>query len=165
MRVCFPDGQNLRLDGLRDCSDLVDLEQETVASFFLDSGLDTKGVGDSEVVADNLDATFLGEVNPSLPIILVEGILDGDDGILLDVADVEVSELDTSEPLGRVGIGILEVEIIFAILIELGGSNIESNLDLSLITGLLDGLAEELERLIRARDVGGEPSLITNIDS
>ena len=112
--------RNLRLDGLGDCPDLVDLEQETVASFLLDSGLDTEGVCDSKVVADDLDATLLGEVNPSLPIILIEGILDRDDGVLLSVADVEVCELDASEPLRGVGIGVLEVEIVFSIRVELG---------------------------------------------
>jgi hypothetical protein len=164
-RVRFPGGRKLRLDGLGDGSDLVDLEQETVASLLLDSSLDTEGVGDSKVVADDLDATFGGEVSPSLPIVLIEGILDGDDGVLLNVAEVEVGELDTSEPLCGVGIGVLEVEVVLAILVELGGGNIESDLDLALITGLLDGLAEELKRLVCARHVGGESSLITNVDS
>ena len=164
-KVCFPDGQNLRLDGLGDRSDLVDLKQETVAGFFLDSGLDTKGVCDSEVVTDNLNATLGGEMGPSLPIVLVKGVLDGDDGVLVNVAQVEVCELFTGKPILGVGIGILKVEIIFAILVELRGGNIESNLDLSLITGFLDGLGEEFKRLVCARHVRSKSSFITNIDS
>lgn len=78
------------MDGLGDCSDLVDLEQETVTSFLLDGGLDSKGVGDSKVVPDDLDVGVGGEVSPSLPVVLVERILDGDDGVLLNVANVEV---------------------------------------------------------------------------
>jgi hypothetical protein len=157
--------KNLRLDGLGDGSDLVDLKQETVASFLLNGSLDTEGISDGKVVTDDLDATIGGEVSPSLPIVLVEGILNGDDGVLLDVADVEVSELDASEPLRGVGVGVLEVEIVFPILVKLGGGNIESDLDLALITSLLDGLAEELKRLVCTRHVGGESSLITNVDS
>lgn len=164
-RVCFPDRQNLRLDGLRDGSNLVDLKQETVASFFLDSGPNPKGVGDSEIITDNLDATLGGKVSPSFPVVLVEGILNGDDGVLLNVADVEVGEFDTGKPLRGVRIGILEIEIIFAILVELGRGNIKSDLDLSLITRLLDRLAKELKRFFRTRYVGGESSFITNVYS
>ena len=157
--------KNLRLDGLRDGSDLVDLKQETVASLLLDGSFDAEGVGDSKIVTDDLDATFFGEVSPSLPIVLVEGILDGDDGILLNVADVEVGELDASEPLRGVRVGVLEVEVVLSILVKLGGGNVESDLDLSLIAGFLDGLAEELKGLVCTRHVGGESTLITDVDS
>ena len=78
------------MDGLGDRPDLVDLEQETVASFLLDSSLDAEGVCDGKVVADDLDATLRVEVGPSFPVVLIEGILDRDDGVLLNVADVEV---------------------------------------------------------------------------
>ena len=159
-----PTVKNLRLDGLGDGSDLVDLKQETVTSLLLDGSFDAEGVGDSKVVADDLDATIGGEVSPSLPIILVEGVLNGDDGVLLDVADVEVGELNAGEPFCGVGIGVLEVEVILAILVELGGGNVESDLDLALIAGFLDSFAEELEGLVCPRHVGSEPSLITNVD-
>ena len=155
---------NLRLDRLRNGPDLVNLEQETVARFFLNGSLDTKRVSDSEIVADDLDATLLGEVNPSLPIILVERVLDRDNGVLLNVADVQVGELFTSKPLRGVGVGILEVKIVFAVLIELGGSNVEGNLDFPLVAGILDGLDEELKNLLCARHVRGKSSFITNID-
>jgi hypothetical protein len=38
------------LDRLGDGTDLVDLEEETVASLLLDSGLDTLGVGDGKII-------------------------------------------------------------------------------------------------------------------
>ena len=158
-------GGNLRLDGLRDGPDLVDLKQETVTSLLLNGGLDAERVGDSKVVTDNLDPAVGGKVRPSLPIVLVEGILDGDDGVLLNIADVKVGELDASEPLGGIGVGVLEVEVVLPFLVELGGSNIESDLDLALITGLLNGLTEELKRLFCSGHVGGESSLVANIDS
>jgi len=155
------------LNRLRDGSDLVDLKQEAIASLLLNGSLDTERVGDSEVVSDDLNATIGGEMGPSFPIILVEGVLDRDDGVLLNVADVEVGELDTSEPLRGIGIGVLKVEIVLALvaLVKLRGGDIESDLDLALVTSLLDGLAEELKRFICARHVWGKSSLIANIDS
>lgn len=47
-------------------------------------------------------------MSPSVKVILVEGVLDGADVVLLGVAVVERGELLTGEPLGRVGVGVLE---------------------------------------------------------
>ena len=152
------------LNGLRDRADLVDLEQETVAGLLLDGGLDAEGVGDREVVADDLDAGVGGEVRPCLPVVLVEGVLNRDDRVFLDVGEVEVGELLAREPLAGVGVGVLEVEVVLAVLVELGRGNVERDLDLALVAGLLDGLREELERLVGARDVRGEATLVTNVD-
>ena len=99
---------NLRLDGLGDGTNLVNLEQETVAGLLLDGGLDSERVGDSEIVTNDLDAGRLVQVGPSLPVVLVEGVLDGDNVVLLDVALVDVTELLSGEPLGLVGVGVLD---------------------------------------------------------
>ena len=155
---------NLRLDGLRNGTNLVNLEQETVASLLLDGSLDTERVGDGQVITDDLDTGVLGEVAPGLPVVLVEGVLNGDNGVVLDVGEVEIGELDTGDPLGWVGVGVLEVEVVLAVLVELGGSDIESDLNLALVSGLLDGLSQELERLLSTRHVGGESTLITDVD-
>lgn len=61
------------------------LEQETVASLLLDGGLDTEGVGDGQIITNDLDTTTGGEVSPGLPVILLEGVLNGDNGVLLDI--------------------------------------------------------------------------------
>jgi hypothetical protein len=116
-------------------------------------------------------------VGPSLPIVLGEGVLDGTDVVLLAVRVVESGELLTGEPLGGVGVGVLlvsydpgpaqtaylEVKIVLALLVELGGSDIETDLDLTSVTGLLDGLSKELEGLLGTRDVRGETSLVTDV--
>ena len=141
------------------------LEQETVAGLLLDSGLDTERVGDSQVITDDLNATLASEVSPSFPVILIEGILDGDDGVLGDVAQVEISKLLARDPLGGVGVGVLEVKVVLAVLVELGGRDVEGDLDLALVAGLLDGLGQELEGLLGTRDVGREATLVTDIDS
>ena len=103
-------------------------------------------------------------MGPSLPVILVEGVLDRHDRVLLDVAEVEVGELLARDPLGRVRVGVLEVEVVLAILVELGRGNVESDLDLALVAGLLDSFGKELKGLLSTRDVGSEATLITDVD-
>jgi hypothetical protein len=102
---------SLRLDRLGDGTDLVDLEQQGVTRLLLDGGLDSAGVGDGQVITDNLDLGRLVEVGPSLPVVLGEGVLDGADVVLLAVRVVETSELLASEPLGGVGVGVLKSQL------------------------------------------------------
>ena len=64
------------LEGLGNTSDLVDLEKERVAGFSLDRVFDTDGVGDREIVTDDLTIVSGAEVSPGLPVVLIEGILD-----------------------------------------------------------------------------------------
>jgi len=87
------------LDGLGDGTDLVDLEEKGVASLGLNGLLDESGVGDGQVVTNNLVVVDLGEVGPGLPVILSEGVLDGDDGVLGGEVLVLVGELLVGNPL------------------------------------------------------------------
>lgn len=111
----------------------------------------------------------------------MEGILDGADVILLAVAVVEIGELLTGKPLGGVRVGVLEacqpdfdhcwrdasahleVKVVLAVLEELRGSNIKTDLDLASVTSLLDGLGKEVEGLLSTRDIGGETTLVTDV--
>lgn len=170
-----------RLDGLGDGTDLVDLEEETVAGRLLDGHLDALGVGDRKVVTDHLDLGGLVEVNPRGEVVLVEGVLDRADVVLLNVRVVEGSELLAGDPLGLVRVGVLrpsasvnigprsatrlEVKVVLAVLVELGGGNVKTNLDLAGVAGLLDGLGEEVEGLLGTRDVGSETTLVTDVGS
>lgn len=86
----------------------------TVASLGLNGLLDTLNVGDGQVVADDLDVGVGGEVAPGLPVVLVEGVLDGDDAVLLDVAEVDLGKLLAGDPLGGVGVGVLELQVVLA---------------------------------------------------
>ena len=81
------------LDRLRDRPDLVDLEQERVAGLLLDGRLDASGVGHEQVVPDDLAEPGGGERGGVVPVVLVEGVLDGDDGVVLAEGLVEVEEL------------------------------------------------------------------------
>lgn len=88
--------------------------KRTVAGLGVNGLLDTLDVGDGQVITDNLDVSVGGEVGPSLPVVLVEGVLDGDDVVLLDVAEVDLGELLAGDPLGGVGVGVLEGQVVLA---------------------------------------------------
>lgn len=152
------------MNGLRDGADLVDLEEQTVASLLFDGGLDSEGVGDSQIVTDNLDATVGVEVGPSFPVILIEWIFNGYNGVFLDVAEVEVGEFNTRDPLGWVGVRVLEVKIVFSLLVEFGRRDIQSDFDFTLIASLLDSLGEKFKGFVSTRNVGSKATLVTDVD-
>ena len=74
------------IEGLGDGADLVDLDEDRVGDFFLDSVAQAEGVGDEEVVADELDfvAKDFGEMLPAGPVVFGEAVFDADDGVLVD---------------------------------------------------------------------------------
>ena len=64
-------------------ADLVELNQDGVAAAQGDSFRETFGIGYKEVISHQLDpaAQLSGKKLPAFPVLLVEGVLDGDDGI------------------------------------------------------------------------------------
>lgn len=50
-------------------------------------------------------------MGPSIPVVLGEGVLDGADVVLLDIAVVKGSELLTGEPFGGVRVGVLRISL------------------------------------------------------
>ena len=96
---------------------------------------------------------------------MVKWIFDGDNRILVYQLEVVVSELLPSQPLGRVRVGVLEVEIVLAVLVEFGRCNIECNLYFTLITGFLNSFGEKFKRLLRAANIRCKSTLITNVYS
>ena len=69
--------QYLRLQGLCDGADLVDLEQQAVAGLVGHTLGDALGIGDGQIITYHLDAGLRCELRPCRPVILVEGILNG----------------------------------------------------------------------------------------
>jgi hypothetical protein len=88
---------------------LVDLEEEGVAGLGLDGFLDELGVGDCQVVADNLKlgAGLLVVVGPGFPVVFGKGVFDRGDGVLGGEVVVLLGELLVGDPLGLVGVGVL----------------------------------------------------------
>lgn len=155
------------LDGLGDGTDLVDLEEKGVASLGLNGLLDEGGVGDGQVITNNLLVVDLAEVGPGLPVVLGEGVLDRDNGVLGSELLVLVGELLVGNPLLGVGLGVLEVEVVLlgVNLVELGRGNVHGDVHLARVAGLLDGLGDELEGLLGGLNVGSDTTLVTNVTS
>lgn len=153
------------LDGLGDGTDLVDLEEKSVARLELNGLLDELRVGDGQIITNNLEVGGLEEVGPGLPIVLSKGILDADNGVLLGQGLVELGELLVGEPLALVAVWVLEVKIVLLLLdlVELAGRNIHGDLDLASVASLLDGLGDEVESLLGSLNIGGNTALVTDV--
>lgn len=153
------------LDGLGEGTDLVDLEEKGVARLELDGLLDAEGVGDGQVITDNLEVGGLVEVAPGLPVILSEGVLDGDNGVLGSELLVQVGELLVGDPLGGVALGVLEVEVVLLLLglVELAGGNVHGNGNLAGVAGLLNGIGDQVECLLGGLNIGSDTTLVTDV--
>jgi hypothetical protein len=64
-----------RVEGLGQGADLVDLDEDGVAGALADAALEESGVGDEEVVADELDAVADrgGQFGEAFPVVFVKG--------------------------------------------------------------------------------------------
>jgi len=154
-------GQEVRLDGLSDGADLVDLKEEAVASLLFYGGLDPGGVGDGQIVSYDLDLGAGGHVGPVVPVVLVEGIFDGGDGELLAEVQVHLAQLLSVHLLGSVVVFSLEVKIIDVVALEeFRRSYVHSDLDLAGVASLGDGFRDEKESVLVVEDIRGETTFI-----
>mmetsp|Transcript_59688 Transcript_59688/g.140563 ORF Transcript_59688/g.140563 Transcript_59688/m.140563 type:complete len:374 (-) Transcript_59688:7-1128(-) len=151
------------LDGLGDAADLVHLKEEGVARLLLEAGGDARRVGHQEIVSDNLAVHLGSHLGVSLPVVLVERILDGHHREVLAEALVHVHELIRGEVVLGLGGLVLEVKIVLLVLAELRGCNVHADLDLAGEASHLDGLDQELEALVVGLDVRGEAALVTHV--
>jgi len=153
------------LDGLSESTDLVNLEQEGVARLELNGLLNAQGVGDSQVITNDLEVGGLVEVAPGLPVVLSEGVLDGDNGVLLGQGLVHVGELLVGDPLGGVAVGVLEVKVVLLDigLVELTGGNVHGDGNLAGVTGFGDGLGDQVQSLLGGLNIGGDTTLVTDV--
>ena len=144
---------------------MVNFQEEAITGLLLDSSLDTTRISHCQIITNNLNAALAGEVSPGLPVILIKGVLNGNNEIFLDITQIKVSEFNTRDPLGRVGVRVLEVQIVLAVLIKFGGSDVKGNFNFPFIAGFFDGFRQEFKRLIGTRNIGSKTTLITNIYS
>lgn len=92
---------DLRSQRLANCSNLVDFQQQAVAGFFLHSFANAARVGHREVVSNHLDVCAFSEAGPGRPVILVEGILNGNHCVFCVGREINCSSasLDNQETL------------------------------------------------------------------
>mmetsp|Transcript_53138 Transcript_53138/g.123861 ORF Transcript_53138/g.123861 Transcript_53138/m.123861 type:complete len:202 (+) Transcript_53138:433-1038(+) len=153
-----------RINGLRDSTNLVHLQEQRVARLVIDGFLHPRDIRDGEVITDNLGgAPDLGrEGRPCPPVVLVEGILDGDQRVVGTKVCVEVGQLSPSHLQVRrlLSLRVPGAKVIAVATshlagrnhvsrdLELGRSHIHANLALVLVAGLLDGLHDQLNPLL-----------------
>ncbi|OEI69359.1 phosphopyruvate hydratase [Curtobacterium sp. ER1/6] len=137
-------------------ADLVHLDQDRVAGLLVDAPLQTLRVRDVQVVADELQlgAELGGQVLPALPVVLGQGVLDGDEGVVRD----EVGEVPR-ELLAR---ELLALERVLAVVEELGRGDVEAERDVLARgeAGLLDRGEQEVERGAVRRELRREAALV-----
>ena len=111
-----------------------------------------------------LDAGFGSEFSPRVPVVLIEGIFDGNDGKFFDELLVEIGQLLVFDESGGVWRGILEVQVVFAfptivsnkfisILLrsnfylpeKFRGGDIHADINLASVTGLLNGSRDQVQ--------------------
>mmetsp|Transcript_51016 Transcript_51016/g.119606 ORF Transcript_51016/g.119606 Transcript_51016/m.119606 type:complete len:386 (+) Transcript_51016:757-1914(+) len=155
------------LDGLRHRPDLIHLQQQGIAGLAVQGLLHALGVGDQEVVSNNLDGlTHLGlELGVRLPVVLIKGILNGHERVLADPILVVRDHLLRCL-LHTVGaLGILEVQVVLLRLgtVKLRRRHIRSNFDLPGMARFLDRLHEHIKRLVVVLDAWRKTSFISNV--
>eukprot|EP00045_Choanoeca_perplexa_P018631 m.293218 g.293218 ORF g.293218 m.293218 type:complete len:339 (+) comp19454_c0_seq1:41-1057(+) len=157
--------QGTGLDGFSHGTDLVDLEQQRTAVLAINSLLNALGVGNGQVIANNLNINTAGQCRPSLPIILVVRVFNGDNGVVSNKALVKVCQLLTGQIILRLAIFTLEIQVVLAILAELRGSAIHGNLDLAGVASLFNGSNKEIQPFFVVLNGRSKASFVSNIAS
>merc|ERR1719187_1712042 len=137
------------LNRLSHRTNLIYFQQKSIAGFLFNSSLDSLRICNKQVISNYLNISFLCEFGISSPVILVKRILNGHNREVLDKALVHLQQRVGADPVGLLGVWVLEVKIIFSILEELTGSNIHTNHDFSLIARLL--LDQSLKMMVQLR--------------
>ena len=113
------------LDGFQrfaEGADLVHLDQDGIGDAAADAFAQALGIGDKEIVADELHAAAerAGQRRPAVPIVLGHAVLDGEDGIALHQVLVESHHLIGAEAFA------LALHLVLAALEELAGGDVET---------------------------------------
>lgn len=94
--------------------------------------------------------------------ILVERILNRNDGIILHVPSVQFGQFFVRQPRRLVRIRVLKVKIVFPVFEELGRSHVHPDFDFPGVTSLRDGLVNQHQCVVIVRDVGGKTTFIAD---
>ncbi|TMW49879.1 hypothetical protein DOY81_005060 [Sarcophaga bullata] len=158
-------GQQMGLDGFGNGTNLVDLQQQTVAGLLFNGSLDTFGIGDSQIITNDLNAGSGSKFSPGIPMILIEGIFNGYNGEVLDEFLVQIGQFFWGQPLGFVAVGVLEIQIVGTILEEFRCGNIHADFNLAGVTAQSDGIDDKTQGFLVGLNVGCKTTFITDSGS
>ena len=154
-------GEADRLQRLRDGADLVQLDQDGVPDAAVDGLLENARVGAEDVVTDQLDALSerARQLAPALPVVLGQRVLDQHDRVAVDPGAPQFDHLRR-----RAGRAVRLERDIAAVAPHLARRRVEAEGDVGpgTVTRRLDGLQNQLDRLLVGREVGGEPALVAD---
>merc|ERR1712168_1681762 len=148
-------------NGLRNGSNLINLQQKSIARFLLNSSLNTFWVSYSQIVSNNLNIGLSCELSPSCPIILVKGIFNGYNWSIFDKSLVHFAECIGCNPIFWFGVLVFEVQVIFSILEKLRSSYIHANFDFSSVSGLFNGIFAKFNSFCIILEVWCETTFIS----
>mmetsp|Transcript_40715 Transcript_40715/g.68153 ORF Transcript_40715/g.68153 Transcript_40715/m.68153 type:complete len:592 (+) Transcript_40715:461-2236(+) len=139
------------LQGLCHGADLVNLDEDGVARGHADALSEPRGVGDEEIVPDDLrlGAQRLRHVYVPVPVVLVQRVLNGDDGVVLDPPVEDVDHLVGGEQFAGIRLPEL-VPLAIPLVEQLRGCAVQGNANLraGLVPSGLYGLHHELQGLV-----------------
>ncbi len=144
----------------RQRPDLVELDKDGVGGSFPDPPLKAADVGDKEVVAHDLDfiAESLCEFGPALPVLLIQRILQGDDGVVLNQFCPEIDQFIRGEPQAGLGQAIAALRLPFTG----GGVDGQGDVAARLVPGFADGFQDQVQRLPLAGKIRREAALVAH---
>ena len=150
--------QGDRVQRLSQRADLVDLDQDRVGDAAGDALLQARHVRDEEIVANELDPVpdRAGQMLPAIPVVFRHPVLDRDDRI---AGAPVLIELDERRRIER---SPFALELVLAFLVELARRGVEGDRHIlaRLITGLLDCLHDQLQRVFVGAQVRRKTALI-----
>ena len=147
------------LKGLGEGSDLIGFDDYSVGGVEVYAPLQEARAGDEEVIAQHVDILVSGGISaPCVPVILLERVFDGKNGIIFKDSVIEVRELVAfeREPFAAQFINLVVGAIEFA------GGAIHGNEKFFArhVTDLGDGGHDEVEGFCGMGDLRGEPALV-----
>src|SRR5215471_3200419 len=118
------------VERLGQSADLVGLDQHRVSNTTFDTSLDSFGISDEQIIANQLNtrSELIGQHFPSVPIIFGEPVFDADNRIFVDQPHIVVDHLFSRKS------AILGPERVFSAVVEFSRRRIEGKCDL--ISGL-----------------------------
>src|SRR5579862_2826345 len=145
-----------RGDRLGERADLIHLDEDRVGDAAVDPVLQTRRIGDEDVVADELDARAeaLRRRAPAVPVVLGVAVLDRDDREPVDETGPELGHLR--------GRRLSTLEAVDAVGVELGRGRVERDRDRLAMAGSVGGGEDRLDRRLARRQVGREAPLVAH---
>src|SRR6185437_14740402 len=149
------------IERLRECADLIDLDQNRIRNTEIDSLLQEDRVGNEQIVSDKLHlvANLISQQLPTLPIILSHAVFDRDDRILLRAVLPERHHLFTRQ------LSLITLfEHVFLTVVKLTRRRIQrkQTIGAGLVTRFHNRLENRLNRFFIRLQVRRKPTFIAN---